>query len=50
MINIWVATFHDSVILPNMINQSFDVILLDNNDRKDESIFLFGEFIFIFPD
>ena len=33
-----------------MIDPSFGLILLDNNNRGDESIFLFDESIFIFPD
>ena len=53
MINIWdtkkflVTKFHDSI---TTYDPSIGGILLGNNNKSDESIFLFDESIFIFLD
>ena len=53
MINIWdtkkflVTKFHDSI---TTYDPSIGGILLGNNKKSDESIFLFDESIFIFLD
>ena len=52
MINLWAATRFQVllVILIHTIDPLFGVMLLDNNNRSDESMFLLDESIFVFPD